>query len=147
MKKFLMATLIFLAAASSSPGQRIPEPEGVFYYQPAASVFGGEALWINPAGLARYNADGMQLMGDYRDGEWLKSTGLLLYRRKIGLARRTLAQPFDSTIKEWVAGVGLQLGSSFEFGTSYRWITSGPSVYDGRKLWTIGIMRRPGGPF
>lgn len=147
MNKSILATLIIFAAASPSPCQRIPELKGIFYYQPAASVFGGEALWANPAGLARHHADGMQFMGDYRDGKWLKSKGLLVYRRGIGLAHRSIAQPFDSTVKEWVVGVGLQLGSSFEFGSSYRWITAGPSIFDGRKLWSIGIMRRPGGPF
>ncbi len=147
MNKLLFATLILLTAVSSSSGQRVPEPEGVFYYQPAAGVFGGEALWMNPAGLASYEADGMQIMGDYREGKWFKSNGMLVHRKGIGFAYRSLVQPFDSTIKEWVVGLGLQLGSSLEIGSSYRWITSGPLLYDGRKLWTIGIMRRPGGPF
>lgn len=146
MKKLLLTVVTVALSTCDVRGERLSQPDGIFYYQPAASVFGAEALWVNPAGLSAYKADGIQLISDYRDGDWFKNKGVLLYRQRKALAYRTLEQPFDSTTKEWIVGLGLEMGASFEFGTSYRWISKGPSIYDGQKQWTIGLMRRPGGP-
>jgi protease-4 len=146
MKRLLFAIVSVALSANGAQGERLPQPDGIFYYQPAASVFGAEALWVNPAGLSAYRADGIQLISDYRDGDWFKNKGLLLYRQRMALVYRTLEQPFDSTTKEWIVGLGLEMGASIEFGTSYRWISKGPSIYDGQKQWTIGLLRRSGGP-
>ncbi len=146
-KIFVVGLWIASAAVSSSAGDRLPLPGGVFYYQPAGTVFGGEAIWTNPAGIGRYDADGFQVMADYFDGHVLKSRGFLVHRRGIGVAYRTIDGIKDSTIREWVFAVGAKLGAQVEWGGSFQWFKDGPALYDGRELWNIGILRRPGGPF
>ena len=147
MKSLLLLLAAISTAVSISHAERLPTPDGVFYYQPAASVLGGEALWNNPAGLASYPANGVQIMGDYRNGHWFKSKGVLLYGKRMAFAYRTLSQPFDSTAKEYILGTGAPVGTDLKIGLSYRWISKGPAVFDGQKQWTVGLSKRGNGPY
>lgn len=147
MKRCLVLLISPLFLISVSRADRLPTPSGVFYYQPAASVLGGEALWNNPAGLAGYPADGIQVMGDYRDGHWFKSKGVLVHGKRMAFAYRSLSQPFDSTTKEWILGMGAPVGTDVNIGVSYRWISKGPAVFDGQKQWSIGLSKRGNGPY
>jgi protease-4 len=146
MKPLNVILLLMACASSVSAGERFPMPVGAFYYQPAGTVFGGEAIWINPAGLGRYDADGLQVMGDYRNGRAVKTWGALVHRKGVGIAYRQIEQPSDATIREWIFAAGVKTSADFEWGGSLRWFSAGSSVYNGRKLWNIGLLRRPGGP-
>ncbi|MBI5267754.1 MAG: S49 family peptidase, partial [candidate division Zixibacteria bacterium] len=146
MKHVITFLLLSACAVPVMAGERFPLPTGAFYYQPAGTVFGGEAIWINPAGMGRYDADGLQMMADYRDGRAVKTWGALAHRKRMGIAYRQIEQASDSTIREFVIGSGVKMGADFEFGGSLSWFTDGPSLYDGRKHWNIGVLRRPGGP-
>ncbi len=147
MKRSLCLAIMLMISAAGVHADRLVQPSGIFYYQPAASVFGGEALWNNPAGLSAYSADGLQIIGDYRNGDWFKSKGLLVHARRMGIAYRSLAQPSDSTLKEWIVGMGVPVGVDLNIGISYRWISSGPAAFDGQKQWEIGLLRRGHGPY
>jgi hypothetical protein len=72
--RFVAVTLsILLLSISVGVAERVPEPPGVFYYQPASTVFGGEATWVNPAGLGKYKIGSFQFIGDYLDGSYFRS--------------------------------------------------------------------------
>jgi protease IV len=149
MTRYLVIAGLLLAVAGrpAEAGERIAMPSGVFYYQPASTSFSGEALWSNPAGLARYNAMGFQVMGDYFDGRILKSTGFVVNRQGFGVAHRSIHQPDDSTIREWVVGAALRFGKDLLCGASFDWYTNGPKLYDNRKQWNVGVLKQGGGPF
>ncbi|MEW6051287.1 MAG: signal peptide peptidase SppA [Candidatus Zixiibacteriota bacterium] len=142
---------IFLAAivghgvllTQSTQGQtvkRIAQPEGVFYYQPAASVFGSEAVWVNPAGLGRFNSSSMQVMADYFDGDVARSWGWVVQADRLSTAFRYLDDQFGGNFKEWVFAGGMPVGGMFNLGLSYRYFPDGPGSYDGQHNWTIGAQ-------
>jgi len=135
----IVAALIVLVA-SSICGQRVPLPPGVFYYKPAASVFGAEAAWVNPAGLGRYNASSFQVMADYADGYCFKSWGTVIDREQIAVAYRHLNKPDSVNYSEYLFAAGMSLGRRLHFGGSYRYFKEAPGIYNKRHFWNIGFM-------
>ncbi len=146
MRRFVFGLLLLFASTSATVAQRIPIPDGVFYYQPASTVFGGEAAWVNPAGLARYHTAGYQLMGemnDYRDG---LSWGALLHRERLAVAYRQVDNVGLPDFKEWLGAGALSMGQ-LSVGGSYRYFTDGPSPYHNRHYWNVGLMLTGTGRF
>jgi len=132
-------------AADDLTDARIPIPTQLFYYRPAATVLGSEAIWNNPAALGRRGAAGFQVMGEYFNGDYVKSYGSAVYRDRIATAFRHIDNPGDDNYDEWVAGTGMAIGTSMNVGVSYRYFRDGPGLYDNRHFWTIGLLKRSGG--
>ncbi len=122
--------LICLASAKQVSAERIPLPDGVFYYQPASSVFGTEAAWVNPAGLGSYRTYSLQIMGDYNQGRYAKSWGFATSREGTAFAYRKVDNPGSDDYKEYLFATGMPMGN-LGLGGSYRYFKSGP---DGTSL-------------
>ena len=138
MKKIFFVLFLLLVSNAYS-GERIIIPSGLFYYQPAASVFGLEAIWINPAGLARYKTNSAQLMFDYTDERFAKSWGTASTGDKLGFAYRYLYNLGEQNSKEYTFASGAPIGS-FNFGLSYQYFKDGPGIYDNRHFWNLGFL-------
>ncbi|MEW5995533.1 MAG: hypothetical protein AB1744_14210, partial [Candidatus Zixiibacteriota bacterium] len=130
----------------ATAGTRIPLPDGVFYYKPAASVFGPEAAWINPAILSRYSAAGYQLMTDFTHDASFKSWGAVVNHERLALAYRNLYNPGGEDYKEYVFAVAMSLGR-LHLGGSYRYFKDGPDTLDNRHFWNVGLAGQGQGPF
>ena len=123
---------------------RWPQAEGVFYYRPAASVFGAEALWCNPAALSEYKSRSFQFMGEIEDGYAARSWGTVSNEKSFALGYRNLYMKDVTDIREYLGGVGLPAGKRMALGASYGKFTSGPELYDNRHIWTVGSLLRMG---
>ncbi|MDF1544366.1 MAG: signal peptide peptidase SppA [bacterium] len=143
----LLALIICITATAADAGQRIPMPGGLFYYRPAASVFGPEAVWTNPAGLGRYKAHSWQVMFDYDQGDFAKSWGTASTGEQVGFAYRHIYRPDEQDFNEYVLAFGSGFGGSYNFGASYRYFKDGPDFYNKRHFWSVGIMNQLQGPF
>ncbi len=139
--------LLMMAGILHAQGGRIATPEGVFYHQPAASVFGSEAVWVNPAGLGFFNPAGFQLMADYADGKFVRSWGFVTQADQLAIAYRSLDLGPDSSYKQWIYAGGLPIGTSMALGASYSYYSRGPGIYRKMHSWIVGFQSRGGGPF
>ena len=135
----LAAGAILILSAAPARGQRLDLPDGVFYYQPAASVFGAEAAWVNPAGLARYNASSFQVLAEYADDSFGRSWGIVTNRDRMALAYRFLYNPSGDDYKEYIFGLAMSLGATLNLGGSYRYFKDGPDDFHHRHLWNLGL--------
>lgn len=126
-------------------GQRIEMPQGVFYYQPAASVFGSEAVWINPACLARFRIAGFQFMADYYDGKYAKNWGTVVSREGIGLSYRRIDNPGDEDFVDYIVALAVPTGRKLYLGGSYQYFKQGDIIFDNRHFWNAGLLFRPPG--
>jgi len=137
--------LIFLILpvilAASAVGERVPIPEGVFYYQPSASVFGLEAVWVNPAGLGHFYPGGFQLMADYKDDKFAENWGSAVCRERLSIAFRKLDNT-ETDFNEYVFAAGFPMGVKNTVGFSYRHFADGPGIYNNRHFWNIGLISR-----
>jgi len=129
-----------LVAASEVSAQRISVPQSVFYYQPAASVFGAEAAWVNPAGLSRYGASSIQLMSVYENDHLAKSWGFVTNRDRFAMAYRNLENPDGDDLKEYIFALGMTMGGNTHLGGSYRYFKEGPPDLQKSHLWNLGLM-------
>jgi protease-4 len=143
--KYFVAALLLLVYAKVY-GERVLPPEGIFYYKPAASVFGSEAAWVNPAGLSRYLASSFQLMADYADGTFAKSWGTVTNRRRLAFAYRYLDNPGGKNYQEYLFAGGMALGKKLHAGWSYRYFKDAPGIYNKRHYWNIGFIIQGSGP-
>ncbi len=137
--------ILTLFPINHTVAQEIKLPENLFYYHPAASVFGSEATWINPSALARYNSHAYQFMADLNDVNSSDSWGFVSSGEKIGVAYRK----FDSsgvTYKESIYGLGFESGQNIYMGMSYRYIHEGLSFLNKRHLWSLSLTGKGKGP-
>ena len=125
--------------APVTAGERVPIPGGVFYFQSAATVHGGEAAWINPAGLGYVKADQTLAMVNLVDNGAGLSWGLAATGQGFGVAYRTLKQDGADDFKEYVFAGGFGLGDIYT-GLSYRYFKDGPGIYGHRHYWNIGLL-------
>ena len=144
MKRFLIAAIVLVAAvnltyADGTDG-RLPLPNDVFYYAPAAAVYGPEAAWTNPAGLGRFQAAGFQLMADYYAGNYAKSWGSVVFRDRIVTGYRHIYNESGEDYDEWLAAGGMALGQTVRLGFSYRYFRNGPGAFNNRHFWTLGTI-------
>lgn len=131
---------LVLFGLSPVHSQRLSRPEGVFYFQPASSVFGPEAVWVNPAGLARYKAAGFQVLADYADDSFAKSWGWVVSRDRLSTAYRRLEVPDGDDYQEWIFAAAMSLGSKTHLGGSYRYYKDAPNFFDKKHFWNIGLL-------
>lgn len=139
----LILSLVFVSLAAKAE-ERLFVPDNLFYYSPAASVYGPEAAWNNPAALARYKPATFQVMADYFDGKYLKSWGTVVSKEGFATAYRKIDNPTGEDIKEYLWAMGLSLGGSLSVGGSYRNFSSGPEIYNNRHLWNTGLIFQSG---
>jgi protease-4 len=132
-------SLLFVTqSGQADDSRRAPFPEGLFYYQPSATVFGSAALWTNPARLSMYNATSYELLADYFDGHMARSWGYAFSRDRFSLAYRYLDRPGEGVYREFAWGGGFALPGGAELGLSYRYFTDAPGIYKRRHYWNIG---------
>lgn len=146
-RRFITLALLIATSFTSlhaDDGGRIPIPEGLFYYEPAATVYGAEAAWVNPARLARYKVASFQLMADYFDGSLARSWGYVVGRNQLTVAYRYLDRPGEGVYREWIWGGGFSLPGGTEFGAAYRYFSDGPGIYNNRHFWNIGLSGTAG---
>lgn len=130
--------ILALGAGRAGSAQRIALPAGVFYYQPAASVSGCPAAWVNPAGLGAPRRPEGQVMADYYRGDYGKSWGLAVRSEALGVAYRYLDYPAVSAYKEYVLAGGFPVGRLL-IGGSYQYIPDGPESFHKKHFWNIGF--------
>jgi protease-4 len=149
MNRLVLFGLLCLAGGTTlaEDTTRLVVPDDVFYDRPAATVFGSEASWINPAGLGKFGAAGFQIMADYDNGDYAKSYGAIVYRDRITSGFRHIENPNGTDLEEWLMATGLQVGPSISVGLSYRYFNKGTPDYKNRHQWTLGLMSRSTGPF
>ncbi|MEW5796260.1 MAG: signal peptide peptidase SppA [Candidatus Zixiibacteriota bacterium] len=143
----VLSFLLITSAYGSDDSRRIPLPEGVFYYRPAATTYGLESAWNNPAGLGRTGMTGFEIMADYYAGDYFKSWGTVFYRDGAATAVRHVDNPAGEDYDEWLASLGLKLGQTLNVGTSYRYFRKGPGIYNNRHLWNLGFATQGMGSF
>jgi protease-4 len=141
----LVGFLLFSQAYGSDDPRRIPLPAEVFYFRPAATVFGSEAAWNNPAGLARSGMAGFQVMADYHAGDYAKSWGTAVYREGTVTAFRHIDNPEGTDYDEWLTAIGLRIGPTMAIGASYRYFREGPDAYNKRHFWNLGFASQTTG--
>jgi protease IV len=147
MFKRLMTAMVLVlshSVQSAEEGVRFSIPDDVFYFRPAATVFGAEALWCNPAALSEYKTRSVQLIGEIADGYVGRSWGTVSNERSFALGNRHIFLKEETDIQEWIGGVGFSAGKRMSLGVSYRKFTKGPELLDNRHLWTIGSLTRIG---
>lgn len=151
MLKSMIVALLFLGAGvvsgQADDQQRWKPIPGVFYYRPAASVFGSPAAWINPAGLSRFGVAGFQIMADYVDGNYAKSWGTAIHRDRLITAYRHIDNPGGDNYDELITALGLPIGPTLNAGLSYRYFREGPGIYNNRHFWNVGLISQGRGPF
>jgi len=147
---YIFLALLCLTCSVSGLAQvvdRIPVPEGVFYYQPAAAVYGSEAAWINPAVLGRFSVTGVQVMADYLDHSFARSWGLLAQREHLAAAYRVVDNGPGKDYKEYVFATGFSPQRQLSMGFSYRYYSDGPDYYRRLHSWTLALQSQQSGPF
>jgi protease-4 len=130
-----MAVILTTAAEA----RRISLPAGVFYYQPAASVFGTEGAWINPANLAVYRVPTVQLLADYHDDRVADSWGWAANSERMASAYRRIEVPDGDDYQEYLFASGVSLGDDLRVGTSYRYYKEAPDNLLKQHFWTVGL--------
>lgn len=142
-KAIVLVIFLFLLFVGSALAERIVYPDAVYYYQPAASVFGSEALWVNPAGLYQYKPMEFQFIGDLADDNYFKNWGMVTARSGLGVGYRK----FGSDDKEYSLGIGFPFGREMQFGVSYQNYKSDNQLFSDRHHWNIGMSGQAGPKF
>ena len=143
----LALLLSVVSVARADDEKRVPFPEGLFYYQPSATVYGAEALWTNPARLSTFNATSYEFLADYFDGKFARSWGYVFSRDRFALAYRYLDRPGEGVYREYLWGGGFALPGGTELGISYRYFKDGPGIYNHRHFWNLGLSGAYGPAF
>ena len=129
------------AGLAASP--RAPIPEGVYFHRFASSVYGPEAVWINPAVLALYDTPTALFMFDYRDPGFGDDRGLALASRSVGYSNRKLSNlSSGQDYSEHIFALAHGGKTGFSTGLSYRLASSGPGIYNNRHFWNFGLIYR-----
>ena len=139
--------ILVLMSPVALQAERLPIPSGVFYYQPAATVFGAEAAWVSPAALGWYRAQSYQFLVDYYDGGFAKSWGLVTSGERLAFAYRRVDNSTDDDFIETVFATGFSMSDRSYLGGSYRYFREGPYPYNNRHLWNLSFLLKGRGPF
>ena len=129
-----------LVFVQSSSAQRFDLPKQLYYFQPASSVFGSEAVWTNPGALSTYRASDVQIFADYYEGNYAKNWGTVFTRDGLGVSYRNIKVENDTDIKEYILAGGLNIGRNLNFGASYQYFKDGPSYLHKSHLWNFGFV-------
>ncbi len=136
-----------LFVCSNLSAERIPSPEGVFYYQPASSVTGFEAVWVDPSALVWYRHSGFQLMFDYGNSSFGRSWGTVVNRRSVAIGYRYLDDGSGDIISEYIVATGMNIGKTMALGVTFRRYTNAPDRVDYKNSWGLSFASRSGGAF
>jgi len=144
--KLYLTTSLFLifGICSALASERIFVPDDVYYFRFASSVNSLEATWINPAALGLSHNIKVQYIGEMGVGALNKNWGYNLVGDGVGLAYRSMDNFMGEEYNEYIFGAGAGVGYKTYWGFSYRYIKSGPSIYNRRHFWNLGILYRPG---
>ncbi len=144
MRIKIYVAFIVLIFSHSAVAQRVSIPSELFYYQPAASVFGSEAIWVNPAGLSLYRASDVQAFADYNDGKFAKNWGTAFTREGFGVAYRKIDIENSRDYREYIIATGFKFGGDLNVGFSYNYFKEAPGSYNKKHLWNIGFIGKFG---
>lgn len=134
-----LLTLIILISGQLS-AERLASIEGLYFFQPAATVSGAESIWINPAGLGKTRAEGYLWLADYFEGELADDWGVVIHKKSLGVGYRSLERP-DGKVREYRFGMGAQLGNDRTYwGFSYQYYKDGPPELHKKHLWNVGVL-------
>ena len=140
-RSYAAMTSLFLAVlVGAASAERIELPSGIFYYQPAASVFGAEAAWVNPAGLAAYRTPSFQILTDYADTRLAKSWGGVIGRERMAVAYRQLYVTGAPNYQEYIFAAALSFQGNLYAGGSYRYMKDAPDFLARKHFWNIGLV-------
>ena len=143
----LVCVLLLAMAPSVVPAQPATGVDGVFYYQPAATVFGAEAAWVNPAALADYKVSSFQLLADYSGDSFAKSWGYVANSERLSTAYRRVKSPVGDDYQEYVFASAMKLGDMIRLGGSYRYYKNAPDHRVHQHTWNMGVMLGSGSGF
>ncbi len=145
-----LGVMVIISSAGWAASPRAPIPEGVYFHRFAASVYGAEAVWTNPAALALYATPTVLFMFDYRDPGFGDDRGLTLSSQSVGYSYRKLSGlGISQDYSEHIFALAHGGQSGLSTGVSYRLASSGPGIYNNRHFWNIGVIYRdkPGWTF
>ncbi len=141
MKQIYKAVLIFVVfALPSFANDRIFLPDGVFYHRFVSSASGPEAVWTNPAFLGQFRIINTEYLGEYYQGRFLNNWGTVVSGDGLGISYRHLEDFKGSPYDEYTFALGAELRPGMSWGGSYRYIKNGPTIYNRRHFWNIGLM-------
>ncbi len=136
----LLAVFVLgMGSESAGARERLRHPEGIFYFESAASVFGPEAVWANPGALARMQMANVQLIGEYFDERFFDNWGAVSANEGLGFGFRHLCVPGDGDYDEFLFGLGFSLGG-LHTGGSYRYYRDAPGAFNNRHFWNLGLQ-------
>ncbi|UCD17262.1 MAG: hypothetical protein JSV44_12565 [Candidatus Zixiibacteriota bacterium] len=139
----VISVLFWILSFGISEGaNRIGSPDGVFYHRFASSVYGPEAVWVNPAGLGLYKDFTVQYVGEYCDGTFMENWGLVTSEGGGAIGYRTRDDFLGDKLQEYIFAAGVGIGEGTFLGGSYRYLKEGPGIYNRRHFWNIGVIFR-----
>lgn len=139
-----LVSLMFPGSAAIA-ANRIPVPEGVFYHRFVARANTASAVWSNPAALRSGQTSNLQVIYDYRDGDYKRDWGFSLSGNRMGYAYRKIDQSSfglsDSVdYTEHIFALGTAKGANLSLGVSYRYVKNGPQLFRKRHSWNLSAL-------
>ena len=138
----LLLVIVNIVCALPSAAEILPEIGGLYYFVPASTASGADALWANPAGLGKTKSGGYLLLADYYDGNFADDWGGVLYRSNLGIGYRSLQRP-EGKVREYRIGLGAPLGARNGYlGFNYQYYKDAPPGLHKKHLWNIGYLNQ-----
>jgi hypothetical protein len=138
--QLFVALFLCLFGGTSWGANRIAIPDDIQYHRFASSVYGPEAVWINPAALALYKNMATEYMSDYYQGKFLKNWGISGIGSRFGLSYRHLKDFRGKAYNELLIASGAEMSFGLYWGISYRYVKDGPDFYNKRHFWNASIL-------
>jgi hypothetical protein len=144
---FLCGLIIILTAGSVWAGERIFIPDNVFYHRFASTPDNLEATWTNPAGLGLSRDIRVQYIGVMGVGALDDNWGFNVVGDGVGMGYRSFHYLMGEQYREYIFAAGAGFANEYYWGVSYRYVKEGPSIYNKRHFWTVGVLYRAGYKF
>lgn len=137
-----LIVILILACTLTATAEILPEVGGLYYFVPASTVSGADAVWANPAGLGKTKAWGYLIMADYYDGEFADDRGMVLFKNSLAVGYRSMERP-DGKLREYRFGMGAPLGKGGGyFGFNYQYYKDAPPGLHKKHLWNAGYLNQ-----
>jgi hypothetical protein len=136
--------LLSIFAGSIRAGERLFIPDNVYYHRFASSADNLEATWINPAGLGISRDIKIQYIGVMGVGALNENWGFNLVGDGVGIGYRSFHYISNEKYREYIFAAGAGFASEYYWGFSYRYVKDGPTIYNKRHFWSLGILYRAG---
>lgn len=133
----VLVVLWLATAASGVQATELILPENVFYYHPVATVFGENAVWVNPAALGSRQS-GSVFLFTQRENRFIRDWGGAAGIQMFGIAYRHIDNGELPDHDEYAVGMGG--GRMTKIGFSYRYIKHGAGYLNRRHLWNVAVM-------